>query len=246
MGPSTSWDPWPRPVTREAVGTQECTQIGENGLSGLFWVICVHCCDLRGSCARPWGRRSVHKLVEMASRRRFGSFVYTVATREGHASGRGDAGVYTNRRKWPLGVVLGHLCTLLRLARVMRAAVGAQECTQIGGNGLSELFWGICVHCCDLRGSCARPGERRRVHKSAKMASRGCFGSFVYTVATREDHARVVPPLAGVFAEAATHTNPRGAPYGDWTTSIGTHRRKVRSLSARRAPLVRREMRQAH
>ena len=49
MGPSTSWDPWPRPVTHEAVGTQECTQIGENGLSGLFWVICVHCCDSRGS-----------------------------------------------------------------------------------------------------------------------------------------------------------------------------------------------------
>ena len=50
----------------------------------------------------------------------FGSFVYTVATREGHAQGRGNAGVYTNRRKWPLGAVLGHLCTLLRLARVMR------------------------------------------------------------------------------------------------------------------------------
>ena len=33
MGPSTSWDPWPRPVARAAVGTQECTQIGENGLS---------------------------------------------------------------------------------------------------------------------------------------------------------------------------------------------------------------------
>ena len=33
MGPSMSWDPWPRPVARAAVGTQECTQIGENGLS---------------------------------------------------------------------------------------------------------------------------------------------------------------------------------------------------------------------
>ena len=33
MGPSTSWDPWPRPVARAAVGTQECTQIGENDLS---------------------------------------------------------------------------------------------------------------------------------------------------------------------------------------------------------------------
>ena len=31
--PSMSWDPWPRPVARAAVGMQECTQIGENGLS---------------------------------------------------------------------------------------------------------------------------------------------------------------------------------------------------------------------
>ena len=32
----------------------------------------------------------------------------------GRASGRGDKGVYTDRRKRPLGAVLGHLCTLLR------------------------------------------------------------------------------------------------------------------------------------
>ena len=127
--------------------------------------------------ARPGECRSVHKSAKMASRSCFGSFVYTVATREGRTRGRGDAGVYTNRRKWPLGAVLGHLCTLLRLARVTH-----EWC-------------------------------RREV---------------------------------GVFAEAATHITPQGAPYRDWTTSIGTHRRKVQSLSARRAPLVRREMRQAH
>ena len=85
MEPSTSWDPWPRPVTRESVGTQECTQIGKNGLSGLFWGIRVHCCDSRGSRTRPGERRSVHKSAKMASRHRFWSFVYTVATREGHA-----------------------------------------------------------------------------------------------------------------------------------------------------------------
>ena len=28
-------------------GTQECTQIGENGLSVSFWDTCVHCCDAR-------------------------------------------------------------------------------------------------------------------------------------------------------------------------------------------------------
>ena len=36
MGPSMSWDPWPRPVARAAVGMQECTQIGKNGLSEPF------------------------------------------------------------------------------------------------------------------------------------------------------------------------------------------------------------------
>ena len=45
MGPSVSWDPWPRPVARVAVVTQECTQIGENGLSTLVWGVRVHCCD---------------------------------------------------------------------------------------------------------------------------------------------------------------------------------------------------------
>ena len=47
MGSSISWDPWPRPVARAAVGIV----------------------------------RSVHKSAKMAPRRRFGAFVYTVATR---------------------------------------------------------------------------------------------------------------------------------------------------------------------
>ena len=76
MRPSMSWDPWPRPVARTAVGTQECTQIRENDLSAPFRGTCVHCCAV--------------------------------------ADRRGYAGVYTDRRKWPLEAVLGHLCTLLR------------------------------------------------------------------------------------------------------------------------------------
>ena len=75
--------------------------------------------DPARSRARPGERRSVHKSAKMASRSCFGSFVYTVATREGHARGRGDAGVYTDWRKWPLGAVLRHLCTLLRCCRQM-------------------------------------------------------------------------------------------------------------------------------
>ena len=38
-------------------------------------------CTLLRCCERPWGRRSVHRSAKMASRSRFGAFVYTVATR---------------------------------------------------------------------------------------------------------------------------------------------------------------------
>ena len=47
IGSLMPWDSQPRPVARAAVVTQECTQIGENGPSEPFWVICVHCCDAR-------------------------------------------------------------------------------------------------------------------------------------------------------------------------------------------------------
>ena len=67
-------------------------------------------------------------------------------TPPGRAIGRGDAGVYTDRRKRPLGAILRHSCTLLH------------RCGQVRG--------------------------RRSVHRSAKMASRCCFGALVYTVAT--------------------------------------------------------------
>ena len=99
----------PRGSCEQMVGTQECTRIGENGLSTPFWGICVHCCavaDSRGDagvytdwrkrpldavlghlctllrrCGQPWVCKSVHRLAKMASRRRFGALVYTVATR---------------------------------------------------------------------------------------------------------------------------------------------------------------------
>ena len=58
-----------------------------------------------------------------------------------------DAGVYTNRWKWPLGAVSGHLCTLLGRGLGLWVALGSQQCTQMGGSGLSAPFWSVCVHC---------------------------------------------------------------------------------------------------
>ena len=179
MGSSISWDPWPRPVARAAVGTV----------------------------------RSVHKSVEMAPRRRFGAFVYTVAPWTWVVGGlgiaivytngrigplravlgrlctllgcgavadrRGDAGVYTDRREWPLGTVLGHLCTLLRRESRYESRRELRQVARVpqppwragGASSLAPLAWA------GRRALC----ERRR----------------------RE---------VGVFAEASTHTNSRSLP----------------------------------
>ena len=55
---------------------------------------------------------------------------------------------------------------------VVRVAVGTQECTQISQNGLSELFWGICVHCCGVEDRCGDAGvytDRRKRHLGAVL-----------------------------------------------------------------------------
>ena len=76
------------------------------------------CVTVPATWASPPGRRrrSVHRSVEMASRRRFGAFVYTVAPWAWVVGGLGIAIVYTNGRIGPLRAGLGHLCTLLRRA----------------------------------------------------------------------------------------------------------------------------------
>ena len=52
-----------------------------NGRIGPLRTGLGHLCTLLGCCGQTWGRRSVHRSVKMASPRRFGAFVYTVATR---------------------------------------------------------------------------------------------------------------------------------------------------------------------
>ena len=108
--------------------TQECTQIGQNGLSAPFWGVCVHCWAVGLGCGWPWNRNSVHKWEDRASPRRFEAFVYTVAPREDRASDRGDAGVYTNRWKWPprsrFGAFVYTVATRVTIRVATRAASG--------------------------------------------------------------------------------------------------------------------------
>ena len=78
-------------------------RLAKNGLSAPFWGICVHCCAVGLGCGWPWDRNSVHKWEDRASSRRIGTFVYTVVLLCCCAvvDKRGDAGVYTDRSKWP-------------------------------------------------------------------------------------------------------------------------------------------------
>ena len=63
------------------VGGLGITIVYTNGRIGPLRTGLGHLCTLLRRCGQTWGRRSVHRLAKMAPRRRFGPFVYTVATR---------------------------------------------------------------------------------------------------------------------------------------------------------------------
>ena len=67
MEPSTSWDPWSRPVARADVGMQECTQIGENGLSTQPPLACrVHLSVTSPVQSAPFGHVAVASPAQSA------------------------------------------------------------------------------------------------------------------------------------------------------------------------------------
>ena len=67
--------------------------------------------------------------------------------------------------------------------------VGTQECTQIGKNGLSAPFWGICVHCCAAR------IVRAAMRVATRTVSGGTSGSNAMVCWRRPPV--VVSPLSG-------------------------------------------------
>ncbi len=151
-------------------------------------------------------RRSVHRLAKMASPRRFGAFVYTV----GPWAWVGIATVYTNGRIGPLRAVLGRLCTLLRLARIVRATVGTQECTQIGGNGPLGAVLG---HLCTLLRRESRYESRRELRQVARAPQPpwrvGASSSLAPLAwSGRQALSERRRCQVGILAEALTHTNP--------------------------------------
>ena len=79
----------------------------------------------------------------------------------------------------------------------LRTDVGTQKCTQIGGNSLSELFWGICVHCCaascdaSCDASCVGWHERPNRHGVPAAPPR-----WPPPLVGKTGPTRAVPPLA--------------------------------------------------
>ena len=81
------------------------------------------------TCRLSWGardRRSVHRWVIRASKRRIGAFVYTVGLRAWVVGDLGIAIVYTDGKIRPLRVGLGRLCTLLGCGLGLWVALGSR------------------------------------------------------------------------------------------------------------------------
>ena len=119
--------------------------MGGSGLSAPDWGICVHCCASRGSCERPWGRRSVHRLAKIAPRGRFGALVYTVGPWAWVVGGLGIAIVYTNGRIGPLRAGLGRLCTLLGCCAVVDRREDAIVYTDRRKRSLGTVLGRLCT-----------------------------------------------------------------------------------------------------
>ena len=114
-------------VTALAV-TQECTQIGENGLSVPFWGIRVHCCAVGLGCGWPWDRNSVHKWEDRASPRRIGAFVYTVGLLRCCGQMRGRKSVHKSVEMAPrrrFGAFVYTVATRVTIRIATRAAPGS-------------------------------------------------------------------------------------------------------------------------
>ena len=189
--------------------TQECTQIGGNGLSGPFWGICVHCCDAGLGCGWPWDRNSVHKSVEMAPRGRFGAFVYTVGPWAWVVGSLGIAIVYTNGRIGPLRTGLGHLCTLLGCCAVVDRCEDAIVYT----NGRIGPLGAVSGRLCTLLRRESRYESRRELRQVARAPQPPrCAGGAPSLAPPAWSGRQALSEWrrcqVSVFAEASTHTNP--------------------------------------
>ena len=172
------------------------------------------CVTTPATWASPPGRRrrSVHRSAKMASRCRFGAFVYTVAPWAWVVGGLGIAIVYTNGRIGPLRAGLGRLCTLLGCCAVASSRGDAGVYTNRWKWPLGAVLGRLCTLLrresryesrLELRQVARAPQPPRRVGGVPSLAPLAWSGR-----QTPSERRRC---QVGIFAEASTYTNPRRA-----------------------------------
>ena len=186
----------------------------------------------RGGCHRQAARRnSVHRSPKTASQHRFEALVYTVALWAWVVGGLGIAVVYTNGRIGPLGAVLGHSCTLLRLTRIVRATVGTRRSVHRSVEMAPRCRFGAFVYTVATR---ALRCELRRVVRAPQPPWRA--GGAPLLVASllvgKTGSARVAPPLGWhLRRDSNPHKSPMGLGAQGYTKDErAVHRAKAPSL----------------
>ena len=139
----------------------------------------------------------------------------------------GDAGVYTDRRNWPLGAVLGHLCTLLRRCGQVRRRKSVHRSAKTA----SRSRFGALVYTVATR---ALRCELRRVVRAPQPPWRA--GGAPLLVASllvgKTGSARVAPPLGWHLRRGSNpHKSPMGLGAQGYTKDErAVHRAKAPSL----------------
>ena len=152
---------------------------------------------------------SVHKSVEMASRGRFGAFVYTIGPWAWVVGSLGIAIVYTNGRIGPFRAGLGRLCTLLGCCAVASSRRDAGVYTDRPKWPLGA----VSGHLCTLLRRELRYESRRELRQVARAPQPPWRAGGTPSLAPlawsgRQALSEWRRCQVGVFAEASTHTNP--------------------------------------
>ncbi len=151
-------------------------------------------------------------------------------TPPGRASGRGDAGVYTNRRKRPLSAVLGHSCTLLRRCGQVRERRSVHRSVKMASRRRFEAFVYTVATLVATRA--ASGGTSAPTTMTCRRHSLG--GHLPLGRENRLCTSGAAARLAS-SPRQQTHTNPRRAPESNGTLSLRATTRHLDYLDARKS-----------
>ena len=151
-------------------------------------------------------------------------------TPPGRASGRGDAGVYTDRRKRPHGAVLRHSCTLLRRCGQVRRCRSVHRSAKMAPRCRFGAFVYTVATLVAMR--TASGGTSAPTTMTCRRHSLG--GLLPLGRKNRLCTSGAAARLAS-SPRQQTHTNPRRAPKGNGTLSLRATTRHPDYLDAKKS-----------